>query len=376
MKYFFSMRHACVVGLALSMIGTACGTTEFKAGAAGSVPQGGSPSGKADGEGDANAKGEGGVGDPNGKGDTAGKPDGGNKPPVVDTGKPIPPDAPVIKPSPIPEPGKEPLPVGLTESFVVGQDKQKVDLVWVIDNSSSMSEEIELVQDNLNAFIATLDASTDTRTAVLSTICRDGDILSGSAKCVTLSQSQLRKVKPFSRFIDSHDSFRRVLDESGKESSLGGFYRARAKKVFVFVTDDESDTTAGEFFQGLERRGVKDFSIFAFAGLKSSDRGDGCHIENEGEIYTFAAGSSGGKVFDICLKNWSRHFAKLSESVVELVQNRFEFKTNRKGQVVDGVTVDGKVLLRSEFKVSEDMVEIEEGIIKKAGQAVVVTFRR
>jgi hypothetical protein len=143
--------------------------------------------------------------------------------------------------------------------------KRPVDVIMVIDNSGSMSEEIEAVQNNVNVNFAQIieQSGVDYRVILIS---RHGSASSGQSVCIRspLSGTSCNPI-PYApvngpRFfhydveIASTDSLSLILstyavtDVHGFAS--GGWktwLRPDSMKVFIEITDDESDLSADDF---------------------------------------------------------------------------------------------------------------------------------
>ncbi len=148
-----------------------------------------------------------------------------------------------------------------------------VDIILVIDTSSSMAGEIDAVEANLNSNLATqLDASgVDYQIVLIADhgnpdvagkfgICIDSP-LSGN-NCATMDGNALPvdgpRLKHYPIYVGSHDAYDRILTdyalgdtgiydvapEGGIRPALangyGSFLREGALKVFLLVTDDDS----------------------------------------------------------------------------------------------------------------------------------------
>jgi hypothetical protein len=150
-------------------------------------------------------------------------------------------------------------------SSVASETKRPVDIIFVVDNSGSMSEEIQAIQRNINTnFAAIIGASgLDYRVIMLSrhgsytsyNICIEPP-LSGNATCTPPPSQATYGARFFhySTFINSNDSFDKILS-TYKTTDLTGrptggwstWLRAGALKVFVELTDDSPSTTSASF---------------------------------------------------------------------------------------------------------------------------------
>lgn len=137
--------------------------------------------------------------------------------------------------------------------------KLPVDIVIAIDNSPSMSDEIEEVEEQINDnFAAIIGASgIDYRVVMLSLhgdsvdqkVCIGAPLAGGS--CQPLPDEPLESARFFhhSVEVDSHNTFCAVLRNFDRKDEFelhpdgyGELLRAEAFKVFVAITDDNVDT--------------------------------------------------------------------------------------------------------------------------------------
>ena len=136
-------------------------------------------------------------------------------------------------------------------------EKSPVDVILVIDNSGSMTNEIQSVQNNVNTNFATIIAASglDYHVIVLAkhgsasadqSICIDAP-LSGNASCTPPPAKPVNTTKFFqySQEIGSHDSFTQILntynqpDPSGASATgWSAWLRPNAVKHFILITDD------------------------------------------------------------------------------------------------------------------------------------------
>ena len=145
-------------------------------------------------------------------------------------------------------------------------EKKPVDIIFVIDNSGSMADEIKSVQNNINTNFATIIAASglDYRVIMLSkhgkadpdeSICIDKP-LSGNTTCNPPAANPVNTANFFqySQEIGSHDSFQQIIATYNKADPSGAsptgwsaWLRPNAFKTFIEITDDESNMSAAEF---------------------------------------------------------------------------------------------------------------------------------
>lgn len=160
-------------------------------------------------------------------------------------------------------------------------EKPMVDVIFVIDNSASMSDEILAVQDNINTNFAQIIGASqlDYRIIMISahgTVFPGEEIcvaapLSGTT-CLPVPAAPVNGPQFFHYDIDVHstDAYE-VLLETWNQPDPHNFapngwsqwVREGAKKVFVIITDDDSTMTATMFDQELRARSQAQFGSAA-----------------------------------------------------------------------------------------------------------------
>lgn len=161
--------------------------------------------------------------------------------------------------------------------------KRPVDIIFIIDNSGSMSDEALAVNNNLNKNFADIIQKSGLDYRVIM-VTRHGPYngLATKAICVTKPLSTLASCSPvptqpgnnppifyhYSRQIESNDSFQRLLNTyNGAEKDdfnlapmgWSQWLRTDSFKVFVEITDDESGTSETAFETALFAKTPKMF---------------------------------------------------------------------------------------------------------------------
>jgi len=297
-----------------------------------------------------------------------------------------------------------------TQSFTAESSKSPLDIVWVIDNSGSMKEEIEQVEKNLNQFVATVSNSSDLRIAMISKFCVDQEPNSWLL-CIKLDGNAVRKVDvvvgstnalailtaaqtPQSDFkVDKNGTFLTVKGkiyeapvvsgafwtriESPKvvelaAGSLLDFWRSEATRVVIVVSDDENRALSVEQYLDVTNQlGFGAFKMFGFVGVGNAN--PVCN-SIKSETYPILAAKTGGAVYDICEKDWSGTFEKLTEAVVRSTGGTFKLKFEAANQDIT-VTIDNVKLEKNFFKLRGQTLTIEQNHLKADSEIVVVYDR-
>ena len=204
-----------------------------------------------------------------------------------------------------------------------------VDILWVIDSSPSMDDEIAIIQDRLNAFTARIaDSGLDYRVALvgaeqdLQTPGRDyfgiciPPPLSGAPGCPDTDSETYRHVRAPVHSADGLDVLLASMDQ------LRGFLRPEARLHVVMVSDD--DHRQPVTLEDLTGAGLgADLAFHSIVTLLDYVGGCGVFDENEacscgdarGRRYIELTERTDGLVLDLCSEDWDPLFDGLREQV-------------------------------------------------------------
>lgn len=284
------------------------------------------------------------------------------------------------------------------QSFDLAKKSTKIDIVWAIDTSGSMSEEVEQVQRNLGNFTASLASRSDVRLLVVaerptgaalgigielrpqSSERRQLEIPVGSTNALAILAAGI--CNSFFGLYDPDGSEivcgRNVgYIESGHQvASAGGRLRSAirpdSKVVMVVVTDDNAMGVDDRNFLSLIKTQLngRQPTIYAFRGVQSRP---GCRIANPGFAYDQLASATGGRVFDICTPDWSPNFSTLAASVTNLVSLTFSLKAPVK--TIQSVTVDGRSLSEADYVINGQTIELKTSAVTTNNKTVIVKWQ-
>jgi hypothetical protein len=188
-----------------------------------------------------------------------------------------------------------------------------VDIIWVIDNSGSMDEEEDRVQNNMNSFASSIAASgADYHVIVITDVSHITvpPPLGGSPQLLQVNQS-----------IGSNNALQLTVQTYPMWQS---FLRANSVKHFVVVTDDESDWSQSQFetqLAGLTAPGFPDG--FKFHAIVAEDPPwdftSHCFTlaADIGQTYIDLQNSHMGLFFSLCDSDWSPLWPALAAEVTE-----------------------------------------------------------
>ena len=193
-----------------------------------------------------------------------------------------------------------------------------VDIVWIIDNSGSMSDEASLVQEQMNSFVSTISgAGLDVHVVVITA----PGFVSVPPPLGTDPDQFLR----IEEDVQSHDGLEKLVSTFDRYSD---FLRRTATLHFIAVSDDESeDMTASTFMSqmtALLGRTFRFHSIVSPPGSMHAAGGffdmEGCSGPRDdaaanGDEYWAVSSMTGGRQLSICTEDWSSLFRELSTAI-------------------------------------------------------------
>ena len=234
-----------------------------------------------------------------------------------------------------------------------------VDVIFVIDNSASMSDEIVAVQNNINTNFAQIMAASPLLDYRIILVSAHGDVHPGEAICIAapLSGTSCVPVPPapvngprffhYDAEVSSVNSLKLLIDtyhladkHHFAPDGWSQWLRPGAKKVFVEITDDDSQMAATTFDVQLRALSQEHFGTAAarnytwhsIIGLSNNAPATepwlpadpvqqgvcGVHTENAGVQYQILSRMTGGLRFPICQSgNFDVVFRQIADHVVE-----------------------------------------------------------
>jgi hypothetical protein len=307
---------------------------------------------------------------------------------------------------------------------------EAIDIVVVLDNSGSMSDEAQAVEANLNVnFAQTLDSSgVDYRLILLSRHRSSDNLGQRTSACITKPLSGLAQCPAdepvfgprffqYSVEVGSHDSLSLLLETydgtRADEFDLAPngwseWLRPDSKKVFLEITDDDSRTDAASFLSDLMSLAPEQFGEngaqarlvwHSIVGLAQKEvptdpylpaepvedsRCSGNTVFSSGATYQDLSRLTGGLRFPICeFEGYDRVFQAIADDVVTRsgIACGFPIPTPLSGQRVeldkvavaytrgDGAGVQTLGQVTDESKCGDDAFLIKDGAINLCPQA-------
>ena len=278
-----------------------------------------------------------------------------------------------------------------TESFVAKRSTSEeaarpVHMLWVIDNSESMSDDITAVNAGITSFAAGLRQHSGQVEVTMITkvgtgkVAISADILQGAGiHPVSLLVHSHYKIHNLAQYLkpSSFASYGFLKADDLKENlshhpSSDFFLKPEALKVFVVVTDDKEQSASGrnasESFISMLSDSYGNLSSFRFfAFLDDVD-----HVRYAS--YSHLIQEMGGEKWDISRLSpagWQGVLKIAQEKLIsEFMQRVFTLKFTVK-EVIE-VKINGKTLDKSLYYVSQKKLHIKESYFKEKDKIDVV----
>lgn len=241
-----------------------------------------------------------------------------------------------------------------------------LDMLWVIDNSGSMSQEAALVRKNFDAFLAALNKSTNFRLLLISQQSTSGTGVSIPSSFDSNTHKQINYT------VGSTNGTQILVDKL--KTFPAGFLRQDSKKIVVFVTDDNSSISSSTFLNSLMSQqawSAKDISVSSFIGIDA--KVSPC-MAKTGAVYKDLAMQTGGQIYNICSEDWSAHFNDLMNTSVSKAVRRFSLSVEAVKSVVE-VKVDGMSLNKSAYSLSGKVLTLADGVNLAENSMVSIVYK-
>ncbi len=248
--------------------------------------------------------------------------------------------------------------------FVVGETetKENIDIAWILDESGSMKNENDIVTKNIDAFKNSIAKFSNVK--IFNSVEARWEVRSRDALFCVLYAIGVEIVDNSSVRTKCSKA---ILDRVEKYSALKDFFRKESKKIFVFVTDDNSSLSSDLFLEEMKEFSPKAL-YYSFAGISKESCAS---ISRPGEVYKELAKSSGAKVFDICTDDWSKELKELSFSIKKKTQNRFRLNM-QDGLEVGEVKVNGEVISPESYKTEDGFIELKSDLLEADDEVLVI----
>ncbi|MBM4359203.1 MAG: hypothetical protein FJ096_13945 [Deltaproteobacteria bacterium] len=239
--------------------------------------------------------------------------------------------------------------------------KPPVDIIFAVDTSGSMSEEIAQVKANINgSFAAVLGAGDlDYRVVMVATkgtstlqVCVAEPL--GGPNC----GSNLPLFRSVPQSVASTNALSLLLstyDSATVSLNWSSFVRPEATKAFIVVTDDNSSTAAATFDTQLLAKAPagmfgtaqkRKYVMYGIIGIDKNNPALKCGTAvNNGSVYQTLVTLTGGAQFSECETDYSPIFKSIANKVVAKLSCGYTLpKNDPNGQAIDSEKVVVKLV--------------------------------
>ena len=279
--------------------------------------------------------------------------------------------------------------------FIMQSTSQPLDLIIVLDNSGSMSEEAAHVQKNLTALINSVNDRSDIRVGVISSKdstfgidvskitgapllgnrLQQADQEVGSTDALFCLSKHLKGVNKLSNiseslFNQSDYSFLQCDDILTKSYFSIDFLRINSHKVIVIISDDFTgyeytsvamNSLMTDFYSILNpsyfntpyHSGSDNMTFFGFIGLGSISP---CQ-SSRGVFYEKLAAETNGRVFNICDADWTQHFNSITNASMLINSSSMQLKYSASS--ILEVKIDGNLISTSDYQVFGRYIKLD-----------------
>lgn len=280
---------------------------------------------------------------------------------------------------------------------------EALDVIWVVDNSGSMGEELDQVRSNFEAFITEfVGLGLDYHLAVITT---DMDTLGhqGAFQGPVISPASADPVNEFMEQVNQGaagsgsergmDAVKAALTEPLLSSSNAGFLREDAALATIILSDEDDSSTIDEssfvsFFEGLK----SDPELVTFNAIVGDPSGPdiwdfgGCSDwagtdllqADAGDRYIDVAGRTGGIWRSICYEDYNETLTHVSLSSAGMITEWTLSETpTSSGSIqvfVDGVQIYMSMLDGWWYDADTNTITFAGEVIPEIGQYTLIQY--
>lgn len=274
------------------------------------------------------------------------------------------------------------------EVYAAGLQSRPIDIIFVIDNSGSMREEIRAIEANINANFAQImdQASIDYRVIMVTThgtgnafdadVCVSSPLSGTNCAPIPTQPANSPRFFHYDGRISSNDSFSRILNTYTRPDPHGlapggwsQWLRSDAFKVFIEFTDDNATDMSAERFEaqllGLTPSqfgtpGSRNYVWHSVVGLFPREPENSAYgpeeplqafvcptAENAGQEYQLLSIVTGGLRYPVC--NVETYDAIFQAAAVQIIDDATISCSLRRLKAPEGFRVaDGRTALELE----------------------------
>ena len=262
------------------------------------------------------------------------------------------------------------------------REHKNVDILFIIDNSCSMSRHQTNLVDNFDTFINTFVASgVDYHIGFVTTDSENlvGPVISDAmVDPIGEVNTQITSIGILGSAHEKGLYYSYVAIQSGAEAGPGSsFWREDAKLVLIYVTDEDDHTTIGATPTSLYNYAIaaKGGSEYAVAHAVAGDVPGGCMsgmmVAYSGDVYHTVVGYFGGTFLSICAEDWGGPLETLAN---ETLLSRMFYLALSPLEFTIHVDVDGTESTEWYYDSVENAVIFNEGFTPPSGAIISIEY--
>lgn len=274
------------------------------------------------------------------------------------------------------------------DTFAGKSSQQKLDVMWIVDNSRSMEDEQDALGTNFNAFINEfIDTDVDFKMAITTT---DTSSYSLKGRMVTGSDIKLTSAKAkenANQFMADFKSLVQVgTSGSGYEKGLAAsegfmqkysssFIRPDAYLAVIVVTDedDQSAKTPVEYVNFLKSFKANAGLVKVYSICDSAGTNTGSGITTGCARYASASNASSGTVSNI-RNDFHASLSQMGDSLINLLDSFALSQAPAAGTLV--VSVNGSIVTEYTYNSASRSIKFNAGHVPDAGAVIKVSYQK
>jgi hypothetical protein len=270
-----------------------------------------------------------------------------------------------------------------TEEVFEQEEISAADIIFVVDNSGSMSIWQTALADNFNSFISVfISSGVDYQIGVITT-----DDASFVGPVITSATLDVVGEFTLQAHVGTYGSpHERGLEYAKECTSLGGdaeygssFTRSDAKLIIIFVSDEDDHSTGmpSEYVAHFQSLKTSDSLVTAHSVVGDSPigctrtGGSSWERADAAERYIEVAADMGGEFISICSEDWGMEMETLARD--SILQRSFSLSDTPFEETIE-VEVDGVSVTDWTYNEEENAVYFEEGAIPGAGTEIGIAY--
>ncbi|MFO0680044.1 MAG: vWA domain-containing protein [Polyangiaceae bacterium] len=243
---------------------------------------------------------------------------------------------------------------GTCAATTVSATKPAVDIVFAIDQSGSMDNEIAKVKANINAFAQKIGTSgLDYQVIMIATKAGENGICVPEPLAGPACADNGSKFHQVDRRVDSHNAMPVIVDSY--DHAWKQWARKDALKAIVVITDDESNASAELFDLAMVTKadgmfgtaGARKYVYNAICGWKEGTPVPGstkcAGTADAGKIHQQAAVMTGGLVESLCKDDYAAVLDNVAKKVGDRLACEFAMPVASGTQTVDPTKIAVKL---------------------------------